>query len=410
MIILKKIKFRNGIELEFSKSISIIYGEFGSGKTTLLNLISELKKNIYKIKKICNLREFKGDIEYELNPEFFEIEANYLIVKQTNEIILITDASEKLYAEIIEKIKEKLNIYYWEPSNVYTIPIDYIKKYRFLSKSELNFIYSKNKLNLFNHSLILLDGIFYSFAKDQIKLFISHIENSSSSNQIILTTTSKFNFEVKPNFSMLELSSDFDNFFYNEIYPIISKIEVLENRKIYNEFLKNIEAIEKLLEFIHISDPVLEIKFYNLLFANIITSMETYLSDIFTDIVLSKEDFMYKLLKHSSLFNEKKYKIGEAYEWLKEKHSKIRSKLSTISFHNLKIIKDLYENVLGISLPENIKKIKEAIEIRHIIIHKNGKTHSGELIKINPFLINDLINEVKIFIYEIDNKISNIIN
>ncbi len=408
MIILKKIKFHNKIEFDFSNPINILYGPNASGKTSLLNLLSELKRNVYKISEVKNLTELDGDVIYELNPEYFEIETYDLFINQSDEITLITDAPETMHLEILGKVKRKLNIYYWDQSAIYTIPIDYYfgnKELPSLSEARLNLLKSDSKR--INHKLILLDGIVSIFSENQRDQFISIIEDFSNLNQIIIATNRNY-FETLQNFQKIELNYGFANYFYEEIFPKIYEEEIFEDEGVYDEFLRSIETIENLLNSVNFSDSNIKNRFYNLLFANIITSMESYLSDMFINSVLSKEDYILKLLKNSSFFNEKKYKIGEAYVWLKNKQGKIRSVLSTISFHNLKVVQELYEIVLGISFPEEIGIIKAAVETRHDIVHKNGKTRSGDLIKINLYNIKETIDEIKSFILEINNKINEI--
>lgn len=409
MIILKKIKFHNIVEFDFSNPINLIYGHNESGKTSLLNLLSELKENIYKIREVNNLTVLDGDVIYELNPEYFEIETDYLFINQSNEITLITDAPETMYVEILNKIKRKLNIYHWDQNAIYTIPITYFlgdKKCPSLSEARLNLL--KSDIKRINHHLILLDDIVSIFSESQREQFISIIEALSNLNQIIVATN-RNDFGTTQNFPKIELNNNFANYFYEEIFPKIYEEEIFEDEGIYDEFLRSIETIENFLNSVNFSDSNMKDRFYNLLFANIITSMESYLSDMFINIILRKEDLILKLLKKSSLFNEKNYKIGEAYEWLKNKQGKIQSVLSTISFHNLKVAQDLYEKILEISFPEDIEIIREAVKARHAIVHKNGKTPSGDLIKINLYNFKETIDEIKHFISEINNSINDIL-
>ena len=88
LIILKKIKFHGIIEYDFSNPINIIFGPNESGKTSLLNLLSKLKENVYKIREVNNLTELDGDVIYELNPEYFEIETDDLFINQSDKLLL----------------------------------------------------------------------------------------------------------------------------------------------------------------------------------------------------------------------------------------------------------------------------------------------------------------------------------
>ena len=406
MIIIKKIKFHNKYEFDFSNPISILFGLNGTGKTSLLNLLSKLKENAHKIRQVKSLTELDGEVIYELNPKFFEIETHDLFINQSDEITLITDAPETMHLEILGKIKRKLNIYHWDQSAAYTVPITYFfddKKPTSLSEARLNLL--KSDSERITNNIILLDQIASIFSESQREQFISTIEVLSNLNQIIIVTNRKY-FETTPNFQIIELNYDFADFFYEEIFPKIYEEEIFEDEGVYDEFLRSIQTIKNLLNSVNFSDSNIEDRFYNLLFANIITSMESYLSDMFINTVLRDEDLILKLLKNSSFFNEKKYKIGEAYMWLKNKQGKIQSVLSTISFHNLKVAQELYEMVLGISFPEDREIIEEAVEARHAIVHRNGRTRSGDLVEINLYNIKETIDEIKSFISEINDSIN----
>jgi len=164
LIILKKIKFHNIIEFDFSNPIKIICGPNESGKTSLLNLLSKLKENVYKIRKVNNLTELDGDVIYELNSEYFEIKTDDLFINQSDEITLITDAPKTMYLEILSKIRRKLNIYYWDQSAIYTIPIYYYfggKEHPSLSEVRLNLL--KSDSERINHNLILFLNSFFMY-------------------------------------------------------------------------------------------------------------------------------------------------------------------------------------------------------------------------------------------------------
>ncbi len=244
MNILKRIKFRNGFELDLSKPLNVIYGDNERGKSTLLNLVSELNRNIFMIKKVSNLKELDGDVVYELNPEFFEIEANHLFINQTDEIILITDAPKTIHSKILDNIKRKLKIYHWSQSAIYTMPITYFfRDENTLSLSEARLDLLKSDSKTLNNHLILLDDIVSLFSESQREQFISILEGLSNLNQIILTTN-KYDFGREKNFSKIVLSSDFTNYFYEEIFPRIYKEDIITDEEIYDEFLNSVESIE----------------------------------------------------------------------------------------------------------------------------------------------------------------------
>ena len=57
----------------------------------------------------------------------------------------------------------------------------------------------------------------------------------------------------------------------------------------------------------------------------------------------------------------------------------------------------------------NTKAIEEAIQIRHDIVHRNGKDKDGNIHSISRIDVENLSNHVLDIIYEVDNKVYQII-
>lgn len=102
LIILKKIKFHNKVEFDFSNPINLIYGHNASGKTSLLNLLSELKKNF---------KEFiydKGNISYHMGSKVIKKEKIdtfkiYFSFKKYNE-------NNVKFREVLDNLNKKYGI------------------------------------------------------------------------------------------------------------------------------------------------------------------------------------------------------------------------------------------------------------------------------------------------------------
>ena len=79
----------------------------------------------------------------------------------------------------------------------------------------------------------------------------------------------------------------------------------------------------------------------------------------------------------------------------------IKGALTSIVYHDIKLVRKLYKKVADIELP-NTKSIEDAIQIRHDIVHRNGKDKEGNLHTVTRTDVRMLSDHVMDFIYEVD--------
>jgi hypothetical protein len=111
-----------------------------------------------------------------------------------------------------------------------------------------------------------------------------------------------------------------------------------------------------------------------LIYANVITSMETYLSDTVKKQILTREPIRRRFVQTNEAFKEK-IVVQEIFRKLESLNEEIIQTIDMMSFHNLDKTTGLYKLVLDTQFPTtNIAELKKAVERRHDIVHRNGKT------------------------------------
>lgn len=83
----------------------------------------------------------------------------------------------------------------------------------------------------------------------------------------------------------------------------------------------------------------------------------------------------------------------------------IKGALTSIVYHDIELVRKLYKKVADIELPTT-KSIEEAIQIRHDIVHRNGKDKDGNLHTVTRTDVEILSDHVMNFIYEVDSLVS----
>ena len=73
-------------------------------------------------------------------------------------------------------------------------------------------------------------------------------------------------------------------------------------------------------------------------------------------------------------------------------------------YHNLPKIKGIYRDTLAVDLGD-IAEASKAVQIRHNLVHRNGKNKEGQHFIITKEIISNLIDEIEKFVLNIDQQI-----
>ncbi|PKG96415.1 hypothetical protein CXF92_01070 [Pseudomonas sp. Choline-3u-10] len=142
-----------------------------------------------------------------------------------------------------------------------------------------------------------------------------------------------------------------------------------------------------------------------LLYANVITAMETYLSDTMKKQALTREAIRRRFVETNETFKEK-IVVQEIFRKMEGLSEEIIQTIDTMSFHNLEKTAGLYKAVLDTKFPSaHMADLKSAIEKRHDIVHRNGKTVQGKTVSVVMEDVEQLIELVDFTIKYIDKQI-----
>ena len=190
-------------------------------------------------------------------------------------------------------------------------------------------------------------------------------------------------------------SEDYDNY----VMEIASS-----NTEYFNNFLSNLNTVEKLLAIDIQKD--LRLNYYRLLYANVITAMETYLFDAFVNKVFKIKENLRKFISTTKYFQEKKITISEIFERYESIENEVKDYLLSFSWHNLPMVKPLYKNTLNVDFPQDISELYKAVLCRHDIVHRNGRNKKGEEVIIARDDISNLVEIIKKFVDLIDSQLN----
>lgn len=174
----------------------------------------------------------------------------------------------------------------------------------------------------------------------------------------------------------------------------------------YHNFSGAILDIEKLLEA-KVHDSVTHC-FWRLLYVNVITALETYLSDAFINTVVNTPELMRRFVETTPEFQAEKIPLSTVFEAVEEIERKASSYLIDVVWHHLERVKAMYRATLDIEFLSDSGVIFRAIRTRHDIVHRNGKTKDGKEILIAPKEVAELIGAVENFVQQLDIQLADV--
>ncbi len=383
-------------EVTFNKGLSIIIGGNKSGKTTLLRLIGLLSKNgRSKENRGGHLNSAEMELKFYLTPRIINgIEMEPINISIKNGVIGAPMTMG------VRKNKEILDM-------------DSVIKILFINlqkNSETDFQIFKKDTDNIENTIILIDDIDL-LSDEALQCWLDHIIHISRNNQVILSTLPDFHKKIETTIVYYFRDSEV-LYLRGSLHAVIRNFHDLYRKdamtpdplREYHEAVKNILNIMKV--------PLNDWESYDvlcrLMYSNIITIMETYLSDCFTQIILRDKNLKLKLIASISELNEKKFYLKDAQIWLDSIDDNIIETLQNISFHNLGKVIGMYKNVLGVSFPDNLGTIFDSINTRHDIIHRNGKDKTGKIIQITRKDVESLVGIIDLLVDHIEQELSNL--
>lgn len=190
-------------------------------------------------------------------------------------------------------------------------------------------------------------------------------------------------------------AEEFDRY----IYEVVAS-----NTQFYETFLNSVDKIKALMK-LNI-DEDLRRNYYMLLYVNLITILETYLSDAFINTVLNNERLTQKFVETNLNFAKQKFSLNEIFLKMEHLETEVKTYLIDMIWHNLEKAKHMYKETLDVDFPQDIKDIFKAIVTRHDIVHRNGRTKEGVEIQVIKEDIIELIDKTSSFVDYIDKQLT----
>jgi len=128
--------------------------------------------------------------------------------------------------------------------------------------------------------------------------------------------------------------------------------------------------------------------------------LESFLSETFLSLVFDNKFYYQNFVQSHPDYKTQKFELRDIFHKQSQLDSIVKKTILDTIFHNLPTIKNMYQDTFEIVFP-SIKQMIKHVVIRHDLVHRNGKTKSGEFIKVTDEQIDNLIENTKEFILQI---------
>lgn len=140
--------------------------------------------------------------------------------------------------------------------------------------------------------------------------------------------------------------------------------------------------------------------FNNLLYANVITALESLLTDAFISKVQSKKKYLRSFVETFHDFKQEKFDLREIFERFESIEDKAFKSMRDVIYHDLPKVKGMYFDTFGVEF-SNIGNLYKAVFVRHDLVHRNGAKKSGGSHNISSDEVIQLCDLVENFVREL---------
>jgi hypothetical protein len=276
-----------------------------------------------------------------------------------------------------------------------------------LDNIEDNALYIKYTCSLCNRdNIFTFEDFDTDFFKRKIGFEIKNIEHcpncdyisrhliilkSDNENLYIEVKDEKVSYEYRRKQELeLFISTDYEE--YNgEILLELDYYDLEVGNEIFRRAKQSLYDIEKEIKTnVNLSRIII-----NSLYSTCISVFEAFLSELFITTCLHNEKVLKRLITDTDIYKDEKINIKDFFSFQQTLKTNTIKKLQETTFHNINIVCAYYKTCINVDISKYLKSIPSSINIRHDIVHRNGKTKNDENIDITKENIIDLIQDIE---------------
>lgn len=176
------------------------------------------------------------------------------------------------------------------------------------------------------------------------------------------------------------------------------------NRKSFHVFTESMKRVTDLLDSIKILPQENRDALFPMLYVNVIAVMEAYLADTFILTVLNTGESKRIFVENFKDFKEKSFSFQDIFKQMENIDRIISDTLREVVYHNLPRVREMYRVILKVQF-EDVGNLMKAVNRRHHIVHRNCRDKDGKEVIVREEDVLELIQQVSMFVTNIDNNL-----
>lgn len=167
---------------------------------------------------------------------------------------------------------------------------------------------------------------------------------------------------------------------------------VLGSKQYFKEFESAIAGLKELNQLI-LNDVNLQQVLWRQIYVGAIGSMEVFLADAFINITLDKPKYLKRFIETHPEFKNRKFEMQHVYQVYENIVETAKKVMYDIVYHDLSKVRNMYKETFHMNFPD-IANASKAVYKRHDLVHRNGKTKSGD----KPHLTSDEVSKALLIV------------
>jgi hypothetical protein len=225
----------------------------------------------------------------------------------------------------------------------------------------------------------LIYGYVVYFDKNSPRHILDKIDGLNADNQVWISP---------------HVFSDEEYYDYEEQYEAI-----IANKFFYDSFQNDISNVRELNE-IQIENQELLAVLKRQLYITAIGTLETFLSETFINLIDENPDYFRNFVETYPNFKKRKFQLNDIYSEYDKLQETAKKEMLEVIYHNLEKVKNMYISAFKIKFPD-ISELSKAVNTRHHLVHRSGKTKDGAEVIIDKETVSKLSYQISDFVENI---------